>query len=84
MNKLDLMAHKVDVNARMFAGAVADKLRERRENGQGTIEYLGIAVLIAVLIAALVPMFNGEIKEALGKSIKSVIEAIFKGKDTTD
>lgn len=83
MNKLELMAHKVDVNARAFAGAVADKLRERRENGQGTIEYLGIAVLIAVLIAALVPMFNTEIKDALYKSIKSVIEAIFKGKDTT-
>lgn len=83
MNKLELMAHKVDVNARVFAGAVVDKLRERRENGQGTIEYLGIAVLIAVLIAALVPMFNSQIKEAIGGSIKKVIEAIFAGKSTT-
>lgn len=77
MNKLELMAHKVDVNARAFAGAVADKLQERREAGQGTIEYLGIAVLIAVLVAALVAFFQDNIASAIGENVTKVINKIF-------
>lgn len=77
MNKLELMAHKVDVNARAFAGAVADKLQERREAGQGTIEYLGIAVLIAVLVAALVTFFEDSIADAIGENVTKVINKIF-------
>lgn len=73
MNKLELMAHKVDVNAR----ALFAELQERRENGQGTIEYLGIAVLIAVLVAALVGAFQGDIAKAIGDNITKVINKIF-------
>ena len=75
MNKLELMAHKVDVNARAFFA----ELQERREAGQGTIEYLGIAVLISVLVAALVAFFKdgGAIPDAIGNSIKGVIDKIF-------
>lgn len=73
MNKLELMAHKVDVNARAFFA----ELQNRREAGQGTIEYLGIAVLISVLVAALVTFFGGDIADTIGDSIKGVIENIF-------
>ena len=79
MNKLELMAHKVDVNARAFFA----ELQDRRENGQGTIEYLGIAVLIAVLVAALVGAFRTDIAGAIGDNITAVIEKIFKGQDST-
>lgn len=78
MNKLELMAHKVDVNARAFAGAAMDKVKEARENGQGTIEYLGIAVLISVLVAALVTFFGGDIATAINKNITGVINKIFE------
>lgn len=73
MNKLELMAHKVDVNARAFFA----ELQDRREAGQGTIEYLGIAVLISVLVAALVTFFGGDIADAIGKNVTDVIDKIF-------
>ena len=75
MNKLELMAHKVDVNARAFFA----ELQERREAGQGTIEYLGIAVLIAVLVAALVAFFEKDIADAIGKGITDIIGKVFAG-----
>lgn len=39
---------------------VKNTLHERREAGQGTIEYLGIAVVIAIVILALTAAFSGE------------------------
>ncbi|EFG47367.1 hypothetical protein HMPREF0183_1358 [Brevibacterium mcbrellneri ATCC 49030] len=77
MNKLELMAHKVDVNARAFAELAVEKLQERRENGQGTIEYLGIAVLISLLVAGLVGAFKTDIANALKENIVNVISNIF-------
>jgi hypothetical protein len=50
----------------------------RREEGQGTVEYVGIMLLLATVLAAVVAVANGkdfelhetiitEIKEAIGK-----------------
>ena len=77
MNKLELMAHKVDVNARAFAGTVAEKLQERREAGQGSIEYIGIAVIAAIIVAAIITFFNGEGNKAITEGLKGLIDGIF-------
>lgn len=80
MHKLQLMAHKVDVNARTFASAAQEALAAKREKGQGTIEYIGIIVVISVIIAGLVFFFNGEGKTAISDGVKGVIESIFSKK----
>lgn len=77
MNKLELMAHKIDVNARAFAGAAMEKLQERREAGQGTIEYLGIAVLISVLVVGALGFFRTDIAGAIRDGVTGVINNIF-------
>ena len=78
MNKLELMAHKVDVNARAFFA----ELQDRREAGQGSIEYIGIAVIAAIVIAGIIAFFNSDngvkqIQDGLG----NVIKGIFQGNE---
>ncbi|MGX6451641.1 hypothetical protein [Brevibacterium paucivorans] len=77
MNKLELMAHKVDVNARVFAGAVAEKLQKRREAGQGSIEYIGIAVIAAIIVAAIIAFFNDKGNKAITDGLQKIIKGIF-------
>lgn len=77
MNKLELMAHKVDVNARAFFA----ELQERRENGQGSIEYIGIAVIAAIVIAGIIYFFKNGGNEQIQNGLKNVIEGIFKGNE---
>ena len=77
MNKLELMAHKVDVNARAFAGAVAEKLQERREAGQGSIEYIGIAVIAAIIVAAIIGFFTETGNKKITDGLQGLIEGIF-------
>lgn len=77
MNKLELMAHKVDVNARAFAGAVAEKLQDRREAGQGSIEYIGIAVIAAIIVAAIITFFNDSGNKLITEGLKGLIDGIF-------
>ena len=73
MNKLELMAHKVDVNARAFFA----ELQERRENGQGSIEYIGIAVIAAIIISVIIAYFSGEGKTAINDGLKAIVDGIF-------
>ena len=73
MNKLELMAHKVDVNARAFFA----ELQDRREAGQGSIEYIGIAVIAAIIVAAIITFFNGEGNKAITEGLKGLIDGIF-------
>ena len=81
MNKLELMAHKVDVNARVFAGAVAEKLQKRREAGQGSIEYIGIAVIAAIVIAGIIYFFNHTGTDQIKNGLENVIKGIFQGNE---
>jgi len=78
MNKLELMAHKVDVNARAFAGAVAEKLQDRREAGQGSIEYIGIAVIAAIIIAAIIAYFSGDGVDKITEGLRGIVDGIFE------
>lgn len=73
MNKLELMAHKVDVNARAFFA----ELQDRREAGQGSIEYIGIAVIAAIIVAAIIAFFNDKGNQAITDGLSGLIEGIF-------
>ncbi len=73
MNKLELMAHKVDVNARAFFA----ELQDRREAGQGSIEYIGIAVIAAIIVAAIIAFFNESGNKAITEGLNGLIEGIF-------
>lgn len=73
MNKLELMAHKVDVNARAFFA----ELQDRREAGQGSIEYIGIAVIAAIIVAAIIAFFNESGNKAITEGLKGLIDGIF-------
>ncbi|MGW9825507.1 Flp pilus assembly pilin Flp [Brevibacterium pityocampae] len=76
MNQLNRMAHQIDVNARVFAQSVREKLNDR-ESGQGTIEYIGIIVVITIIIAALVALFNGGIKSSVESGLQGIVDGIF-------
>ena len=73
MNKLELMAHKVDVNARAFFA----ELQDRREAGQGSIEYIGIAVIAAIIVAAIIAFFNDKGNQAIADGLQGLIDGIF-------
>lgn len=73
MNKLELMAHKVDVNARAFFA----ELQDRREAGQGSIEYIGIAVIAAIIVAAIIAFFNDTGNQAITDGLQGLIDGIF-------
>lgn len=77
MRKLELMAHKIDVNARAFAGAANDVMNKRRESGQGTIEYVGIIVIIAIVVVALAAWFTSTGNKTISDGIGKIIGTIF-------
>lgn len=59
---------------RLFVSARArlQQLLDRREAGQGTLEYLGVVVIVAILVAAAVLAFTtfdlgGKLTTELGK-----------------
>lgn len=58
-----------------FVTGAFDRMRQD-DRGQGAVEYIGIIVLIAVLIAALVGFFNSDMKDAVGNVIKKAIENV--------
>lgn len=48
-------------------------VKERRESGQGTLEYVGIAVLIGIIVAALLAgNFQNTLKQAVDKVITKI------------
>jgi len=64
--------------------AVADRAAGDRERGQGTVEYVGLVLLMAVLIAGVVKASNGfsdtGIAEAVVKRLKGAIDGVASGK----
>ena len=56
---------------------------ESRERGQGTVEYVGLVLLVAVLIAGVVKASNSfsdtGIAEAVVKKLKAAIEGVGRG-----
>ena len=63
------------------AGAVAQRLREER--GQGTVEYVGLVLLVAVLMGGMVAAVGGlnslpgkELAEAITKKIVQAVQKV--------
>jgi hypothetical protein len=58
-------------------------LAREREHGQGTVEYVGLVLLMAVLIAGVVKASNGfsdtGIAEAVVKRLKAAIDGVGSG-----
>jgi len=52
-------------------------VRENRESGQGTLEYVGIAVLIGVIMTAL---FASGIDDKIKQGVLDAFDKITKGK----
>jgi hypothetical protein len=64
--------------------AIATAAAEERERGQGTVEYVGLVLLMAVLIAGVVKASNGfsdtGIAEAVVKRLKGAIDGVASGR----
>jgi hypothetical protein len=64
---------------------LADRIRRaaRAERGQGTVEYVGLILLVAVILAGVVKASGGlkdsTIAEAVIKKLKGAIEDVGKG-----
>lgn len=63
--------------------AVAHRAAGGRERGQGTVEYVGLVLLMAVLIAGVVKASDGfsdtGIAEAVVKRLKGAIDGVASG-----
>lgn len=61
---------------------VMNAIAERREQGQGTVEYVGIAVVITVIIAGVVAVLGeSNIYDEIDQVISDVIDDIASGID---
>lgn len=57
--------------------AAADKIKARREAGQGTLEYIGMIAVAAIIIAAVAGAVNdADFKSWANDIIKSVKDAV--------
>jgi hypothetical protein len=69
-----------ELQGRAHAAATAAAHRARAERGQGTVEYVGLILLIAVLIAGVVSASRSfkdtGIAEAVVKKIKGAIDGV--------
>lgn len=52
---------------------------ERREEGQGTVEYVGIGVVVVAVVTAAATFLgsgNNEIGEAINETVSDIIESV--------
>jgi hypothetical protein len=60
----------------LYAVLSAHLTAARNEKGQGTLEYVGIVVVAAILVGAVVDAINeGEITSAISKKITEIVNA---------
>lgn len=76
MQKLQRMALTIDNQAKQYAEAAKGALADRREDGQGTIEYVGIIVIISIVIIAVAVFFESTGTKKLTDGIGTVIDNI--------
>lgn len=51
-----------------------NELADRKEKGQGAIEYIGVLLVVAVVIGLVIAAFNGL---DLGSKVSDAVDAIF-------
>lgn len=66
---------KLIVSLIMLQATVTDKISNRREAGQGTLEYIAMLLIAGVLIVALVGIFTGVGAQLAGK-VQAIIQQI--------
>ena len=73
-----------ELQGRAHAALASRTPRARDERGQGTVEYVGLVLLIAVLIAGVVAASRSftdtGIAEAVVKKIKGAIDGVAEGR----
>ena len=67
--------NKLVVSLLMLQATVTAKLSDRREAGQGTLEYIAMLLVAGVLIVALVGIFTG-VGATLAAKVQAVITSI--------
>ena len=77
MQKLQRMALTIDNQAKQYAEAAKGALADRREDGQGTIEYVGIIVIISIVVIAVAVYFQGDGTGSITEGIQGIIDNIF-------
>jgi Flp pilus assembly pilin Flp len=67
---------KARVYAASWVNTTAEALRRRRDRGQGAVEYLGIIILVALIIVAVVATnIDDTIANALRQAVDKVTNA---------
>jgi hypothetical protein len=73
-----------ELQGRAHATTATSLVRVRADRGQGTVEYVGLILLIAVLIAGVVSASRSfkdtGIAEAVVKKIKGAIDGVAQGR----
>lgn len=67
--------NKLVASLLMLQATVTGKLSNRRESGQGTLEYIAMLLIAGVLIVALVGIFTG-VGAQLATKVQAVVTSI--------
>lgn len=59
-----------------FYQNLKNSIEERREEGQGTIEYIGIAVVVALILSAVLIYMSGTGADAIRDGVQGIIDGI--------
>ena len=64
---------KASVNARVWANTSVDRMKARADRGQGSVEYLGIiVVVVAIILVLMTTNFGNAIATAITTQINSI------------
>ncbi|SEP70666.1 hypothetical protein [Microlunatus flavus] len=69
------MMDKLMISFFLLQNTVTDKIRTRREAGQGTLEYVAAIALALIVIVALITAFTSA-GTALAQKVQAVVEKV--------
>ena len=69
------MMDKLMISLFLLQGTVTDKVRTRREAGQGTLEYVAAIALALIVIVALVAAFTSA-GQSLAQKVQAVVQQV--------
>ncbi|MEW1797015.1 hypothetical protein [Streptomyces niveus] len=72
---------KAATNAKVYVGSwtntAVEAMKRRSDKGQGAVEYVGVIVLVALIIAAIV---GSGVADDIAKGLKTKVTEILSGK----
>ncbi|GHJ35356.1 hypothetical protein [Streptomyces sp. TS71-3] len=69
-------ATATQVHVGHWANTTADRLRRRADKGQGAIEYVGIIILVAAIVIALL---NTKMGDTIANKFKDTVNKVLNG-----